>query len=147
MRLVMRFPALPANPVFCQIVCGLTAFAPAGDGDWKKHIKPNVAYLRAKQRPTFSVADPVGLVTSESGKEQQHQAAGTLRAAVQRISCARCSRRMKVMVSESQPFTVCRILLCGVVNPTRPPSAVKKHWAETIWEVAEVAWSRNLPGI
>jgi len=78
----MRFPAILAHSVFCQLVCSLAAFAPAGDSTWQKHITPNAAYLRAKQRPAFSMADPVGLVMSQSEREEQRRAAETLRASI-----------------------------------------------------------------
>ena len=61
---------------------GLTASASAGEADWQKHIKPNAAYLRSRERPAFSLDDPVGLVTSETEKEEQRRAAAKLREAI-----------------------------------------------------------------
>ena len=56
--------------------------AGAGETDWQRHVAPNAAYLRAKQRPAFSMSDPAGLVASETVKTQQRQAADQLIAAI-----------------------------------------------------------------
>jgi hypothetical protein len=53
-----------------------------GESDWQKYIPPNAAYQRAKARPPFSMADPVGLVTSETEKAKQRQATEKLREAM-----------------------------------------------------------------
>ena len=52
------------------------------EADWQKYIPPNAAYQRAQKRPPFSMADPVGLVTSGTEKAQQRQAAEKLREAI-----------------------------------------------------------------
>lgn len=78
----MRFRITSALAVFCKLAFSLAACISAGETDWQKHIKPNAAYLRAKQRSAFSMDDPVGLVTSVTEKEQQRQAAEKLRAAL-----------------------------------------------------------------
>ncbi|MHB8971578.1 MAG: hypothetical protein ACYC3X_18430 [Pirellulaceae bacterium] len=64
----MRFPTVLFSTVFCQLAGVLAACARADDTDWQSQIRPNAAYLCAMQRPAFSMADPVGPVTSETEK-------------------------------------------------------------------------------
>ncbi len=59
-----------------------SAAPPGRDTDWQKHIRPNAAYRRAQERPPFDMADPVGLVESESVKKAQRDAAEKLRRAL-----------------------------------------------------------------
>ncbi len=78
----MPVSTVSASTVFCQLVCLLVACTAPANADWQEHIKPNAAYTRARQRPPFSMDDPVGLVASESEKAQQRQAAEQLRASI-----------------------------------------------------------------
>lgn len=52
------------------------------EADWQKYVPANAAYQRAQARPPFSMADPVGLVTSGTEKAQQRQAAEKLGEAI-----------------------------------------------------------------
>lgn len=81
-NIVMRWSTILTCSMFCHLVCSCVALAPADDADWQTHIKPNAAYLRAQQRPPFRMSDPVGLVTDESEKNRQREAAEQLRASV-----------------------------------------------------------------
>ncbi len=70
-----------ADHVIGVAVCDDATKAPevSGEPTWKKHIKPNAAYLRAQKRPPFSMSDPTGLVRLEAEKEKQRNAAEKLR--------------------------------------------------------------------
>lgn len=69
-------------PFFASLAAAFVCSA-AGAG-WQDHVAPNAAYVRAKQRPAFSMDAPVGLVASEETRQAQRDAAEKLRAAFSR---------------------------------------------------------------
>lgn len=71
-------------PFFASLTVSVVlgaAWLAAGPG-WQEHVPPNAAYVRAKQRPAFSMDAPVGLVASEETRQAQRDAAEKLRAAL-----------------------------------------------------------------